>query len=233
MELRDEIVESQKARGDLFKWKIILVATLGAIALGFESAADEVKAKTVAPAFAHEYLLCLIPLVCLYVDLLCSHLNLRILVIGRYLRVATRGVDAAEREAEYERFAERARSLTKTQTRRGKELRRQQRQQGGGRSFNAFAFEDLAQHLSSALLSLFVFLWGVPAALASLCSIELPRLLTSGAARDSSGWFFIAAGIAGVALSLLAYWRYGRRLLALSGLAEDFEHQDSVEAAIV
>ncbi len=34
MGLRDEIIESQKARADLFKWKIILVAAIGAAVLG-------------------------------------------------------------------------------------------------------------------------------------------------------------------------------------------------------
>ncbi len=96
MELRDEIVESQKTRVDLLKWKIILAATLGAVALGFEGTPPS------AAPFSHEYLLCLIPLICLYVDLLCAHLNLRIMVIARYVQfvAATRGSTATPRQAE-------------------------------------------------------------------------------------------------------------------------------------
>ena len=117
MELRDEIVESQKARVDLLKWKMILVATLGAVALGFERAASGS-----IPSFSHEYLLCLIPLVCLYADILCSHQNLRMMVIGRYLQyvAATRGSTAAPLEAEYEQFAEDARNLTQGDVERRK-----------------------------------------------------------------------------------------------------------------
>ena len=33
MELRKEIIESEKARADLFKWKFILVAAIGAAVL--------------------------------------------------------------------------------------------------------------------------------------------------------------------------------------------------------
>jgi hypothetical protein len=56
MELRDEIIESQKARTDLFKWKIILVAALGAIALGFEGSPQSPQA--IGPTVSREYLLC-------------------------------------------------------------------------------------------------------------------------------------------------------------------------------
>lgn len=157
MELRDEIVESQKARADLFKWKIILVATLGALALGLESDPQKAGAPANDPSFSHEYLLCLIPLVCLYVDILCSHLNLRIMVIGRYLQYAAarRGSAASALEGEYEQFVERARKLTRALVQRGKQ---RQREEQPGRAFNVFSFEDLAQHLSSGILSLFVLL---------------------------------------------------------------------------
>ena len=81
MDLRDEIIESQKARADLFKWKIILVAAIGAAALGLGATGlGGERAGT------HQYLLCLVPLVCVYTDVLCAHINLRIRVIGHFLR---------------------------------------------------------------------------------------------------------------------------------------------------
>jgi hypothetical protein len=74
--LRGEIVESQKARIDLLKWKIILIAALGALGLGVGK-----DAGTGFPS-----LLGLIPLVCAYVDVVCVHNDLRILVIAAFIR---------------------------------------------------------------------------------------------------------------------------------------------------
>jgi Glycosyl hydrolases family 15 len=84
-QLAAEIVETQKARSDLLKWKLVLLATLGAAGLGLE--------KDGHPAYL---LLALIPLASLYADLLCTNLNLRLIVIGTYYRTL-------EREP-YERF---------------------------------------------------------------------------------------------------------------------------------
>ncbi len=77
--LRTEIVESQKARIDLLKYKLVAIATLAAIGLGFNT--------NQAGSFLldSDYVLTIIPFVCLYVDLLCWHNTLRILVIGRFL----------------------------------------------------------------------------------------------------------------------------------------------------
>jgi hypothetical protein len=75
--LRTEIIESQKARIDLLKYKLLAIATLGAVGLGIGNYHSD----------THEfiYIICIIPFVCIYVDLLCFHNNLRILVIGRFL----------------------------------------------------------------------------------------------------------------------------------------------------
>ncbi|OGD69619.1 hypothetical protein A3E89_01940 [Candidatus Campbellbacteria bacterium RIFCSPHIGHO2_12_FULL_35_10] len=74
--LRAEIIESQKARIDLLKYKLIAIAALGSIGLGLGSNRPEN-----APL-----ILALIPLVCLYVDLLCYHNTMRILVIGQFFK---------------------------------------------------------------------------------------------------------------------------------------------------
>src|SRR5262245_47500719 len=113
MELRAEIVEAQKARADLFKWKIIMVAALGSIALGLG-----VKDTASNPRVSSDYLFCLIPLVCLYVDILCSHMNLRMLVIGHYLRLAYLRGESVN-DAAYEDFAQRARAMRAPKRRRG------------------------------------------------------------------------------------------------------------------
>jgi hypothetical protein len=72
--LRNEVVESQKFKSDLLKWKLILAAALGAAALGLNS-------KDRMPA-----LLTLVPFVCIYADIVCYHNDLRVHVIGRFLR---------------------------------------------------------------------------------------------------------------------------------------------------
>lgn len=73
--LRQEILESQKARSDLLKWKLVLVAGLSAVGLGFNTGGR-----------SHPVVLVAIPLVCLYVDLLCRHQNLRIQLIAEFTR---------------------------------------------------------------------------------------------------------------------------------------------------
>lgn len=72
--LPDEIIEAQKNRSEFLKWKLALVSALGAAGLGL------MKESTAG----HVALLALIPFVCVYVDLLCSNINLRIILIGRH-----------------------------------------------------------------------------------------------------------------------------------------------------
>jgi hypothetical protein len=76
--LRSEILESQKARIDLLKFKLIAIATLGAIGLGF---GEHVTNPRIDP----DVILCIIPFVCVYIDLLCYHNTMRILVIAQFL----------------------------------------------------------------------------------------------------------------------------------------------------
>jgi hypothetical protein len=80
--LRTEIVESQKARIDLLKYKLLAVAALGAFGLG----AGHGDASSMSSMYIYSF--CFIPFVCVYIDLLCFHNTLRILVIGKYLQSA-------------------------------------------------------------------------------------------------------------------------------------------------
>ncbi len=77
--LRAEILESEKARIGLLQYKLIAVASLAAIGLGFSNYKNDTT-----PIDA-DYLLCIIPFVCAYVDLLCYHNTIRILVIACFL----------------------------------------------------------------------------------------------------------------------------------------------------
>jgi len=99
--LREEIIESEKARADLQKWKLVIVAALGAGALGIGSNNPNSE--------SYRYLLCGIPPLCGYADLLCGHLTLRIMVIGMYLRKASQATPTGP-VLTYEEFVEQARS---------------------------------------------------------------------------------------------------------------------------
>jgi hypothetical protein len=91
--LRDEILQAQRIRSDLLKWKLGLVGTIGAAGLGFAGSVELRHADLV---------LCALPPVAVYVDLLALHLTLRMLVIGAYFRTS----EAAEARAyrKYEEF---------------------------------------------------------------------------------------------------------------------------------
>ncbi len=80
--LRDEIIEAQKIRADLIKWKLVLVAALGASGLGLGVSEKE----GAIPRDGLYILLGLIPFVCTYVDIAARHLNIRMQVIADFMK---------------------------------------------------------------------------------------------------------------------------------------------------
>ena len=92
--LRQEIQQSQQRRADLIKWKLVLVSVLGATGLGLTNSPNVPYAELV---------LCGIPFVCTYVDLLCQHHALNLVVIGEFIRSQESGSDIAE--VKYEKFS--------------------------------------------------------------------------------------------------------------------------------
>lgn len=101
--LRDEIIETQRAQNDLTKWKLILVAGVGAAALKVIPGSNGPK---------EPLLLTLIPLVCMFVDTVCFHLGVRIMTIARFLRGRQLSDDAtydARSTQEYESYCQRNR----------------------------------------------------------------------------------------------------------------------------
>ena len=73
---RHEVIEAERTRTELLKWKLFLVSAVGSIALVFGERFD-----TVIPP---QLLLFCIPFICVYVDALCRHLQLRILAISEF-----------------------------------------------------------------------------------------------------------------------------------------------------
>jgi hypothetical protein len=73
---KNELLEAQKERNSLMRWKLILVSAIGAAALGFSQE---------SPLPDAELALCLIPLTCVYVDILCRNLSIRGKMISLFL----------------------------------------------------------------------------------------------------------------------------------------------------
>jgi predicted ATPase len=124
---RNEIVEAEKGRMDLLKWKLLLIAGLGTVGFGLSS-----SGKSTSSVLSPHLLLCLIPLVCIYVDSLCQHLQMRILVISEFFRnykYQGRDIDMMRFRA-YEKFCHDARLV--------------------------FLLEDLAQHILTIFFSLLI-----------------------------------------------------------------------------
>ena len=154
-ELRDEIIEAQKTRSDLLKWKLIIASALGAAGLGFVENSPEKGAVLV---------LALIPLACAYVDLLSRHLNMRMLVISCHLRIA-----ADPQEGRYEEFAEAARSMGKN----GK-------LDAFGLEDLALEWSTLA--LSALVIAFGLYLCSLPGAKGRLAEFQVVALTLSGIA---------------------------------------------------
>ncbi len=79
--LRQEIVETSAQVLGLAKWKLVVAAAIGAVALGLNGAAQPAPVRLLEPF----YLLCLVPLVCLYCDMLLLNGLIRIKAIGLFL----------------------------------------------------------------------------------------------------------------------------------------------------
>jgi len=117
--LRGEVIESQKTQADFLKWKIISVATIASISLGLASTTN----PTIQGA---KLLLCLVPLICAYVDLTSLHIMIRIIMIGIYLKKVGNA---------YETFVFEARERTGS---------------------NPFVFEAVALHGSSLVFNIII-----------------------------------------------------------------------------
>ena len=96
------IIENQKVRTDLLKWKLIIAAAVATLGLG----ASEIKLNTLPTV---DLALCCIPFAAAYVDLLCSHLSLRVQVIGRFIRTTQFQTGHENSLQAYEEFVGRAR----------------------------------------------------------------------------------------------------------------------------
>lgn len=79
---KSEIVEAENDRNELLKWKVIIVAIL--MAAGFGVGELGLSNPETKPYIL--LILCIVPIVCVYTDLLCKHLQIRILVISKFFQ---------------------------------------------------------------------------------------------------------------------------------------------------
>jgi hypothetical protein len=141
MNLREEIVEHQRTRTDLFKWKVILIAGIGAAASGVGGFQLEHRAL----------LFVLVPLVCVYVDLLARDQTLRIVVIAEYLRG---GLESSQKEGRYEDFVARADNIKLVSSWAALRFRLSRKQ-------SAYALGFAAEDFSTVLVSVFILAAGL------------------------------------------------------------------------
>lgn len=93
--LHEEKLESQKHRNELNRWKIIVVSTLSAIGLGLTGDISKDNQVFISP----QLVLCLIPLLCAYIDLLYFHDGLIINVIASFVRLKSPREDSVSQTA--------------------------------------------------------------------------------------------------------------------------------------
>jgi hypothetical protein len=199
--LRDEILQCESTRADLLKWKLAIAGGIGAAGLGFAGSVDLRHADLV---------LCVVPLVAVYVDLLCRHLTLKMLVIGTFLTQPEPASGLAEVFAAYEAHAAQARELDVDEQSSAAggvdklldwlETRFVGRRRGEP---GAFDLEDWALSLSTVALSLALLGYGI------------------GYGIVLRSWFsvaFVASGAAGLLASAIGNQQYVRRFKAVERL---------------
>lgn len=180
--LREEIRKSEEARLDFLKYKLVAVASLAAVAFGLDSKESGSLRENL------RYILALIPFVCIYVDALCYHNNLRIFVIAKYLRC---------HGDSYEGFLNRwSRAL-------------QSKPEEGIGAF--FSMEDWVIDYSTWALAVLVMLAGL---FPIYGGWGLSCLGQKGALLQ--GAIIALAGLAGLLLSLFMRWQYDHKVAAIN-----------------
>lgn len=143
IKLYDLVIDSQKNRFDLMKWKMLVSATIFGFGLGYSG--------NVRPDGSREnadLIICFAPLLATYIDFVYAHMSLRVQAIGRYLRLSDDRAEKDESFARYEAFSDMIRGFSVSQ---GK----------AERPVNVFYLEHFILYWSSIVISAIVLLYGV------------------------------------------------------------------------
>jgi hypothetical protein len=191
--LRQEIVESEKSQADFLKWKFIIVAAVGSLSLGFSSSTN-----TGSPSVRAQSLLCLIPLICAYVDLISLHIMVRVRTIGAFLK---------ETGSDYEKFVSEVRQRT---------------------GANPYGFETLALHGSSFLLNVLLLGLGFVAFCVHLASSSAATSGAQSLSASSFEWVpgvlvaYMIAGAAGLGATAVFISLYRARNKDIDQFAREY-----------
>lgn len=180
--LRNEIIEAEKARIDLLKWKLIVAAGLAGIGFGLlNTAKGSGDAETQGNEISH-LALSIIPLACLYVDLLCYNLQIRMIVISQFIQNYRPGdgVIDAEGYCMYEKFCDRIRG--------------------------AFKLEDWAMEYSTRVISALIALSFIP-----ICQLHNVRLIPLSSAGVYAT-LILLSGLSGIILSMIIKRKYNKKV---------------------
>jgi hypothetical protein len=205
--LRTEIIESEKARIDLLKYKLISIAALGAIGIGVGG--YEVKTQILDP----ELVLAIIPLACVYIDLLCWHNTLRILVIACFLK----GHDDP-----YEKFIEK---IGDNLYELGEKEAHKHRNPYHKKAGYFFQLEDWALHWSTIFLSMLLFLWGILHFIIPDIHGVVPENGLPINSVNVHGATFIGMGLIGITLPILFHREFVKRLEKLFEASSKPQHE--------
>jgi hypothetical protein len=187
--LRDEIVELIRLRSDFFKWKLILIAGLGAAASGLVG-----SSRFPRPGF----LLALIPLVSLYVDVLSLDLTLRIVVIAKYFQELRAGnATHDENDGRYQDFVAQATAMESNLWQIVKDAPKRWTE-----GISAYAFFSWAQNFSTLIFSFGTVVGGL--------ALGIPH-------RDQV--ISNMGGAIGVVGNVLIYFAYANRFSAVQRLS--------------
>lgn len=175
--LKTEIVEAEKARTHLLKWKLIVVAGLAGAGFGLFDSATGAGGNEIS-----HLALCIIPFACLYIDLLCYNLQVRMLVISLFIQNYKPGNGASEIEAYcmYEKFCDSIRST--------------------------FKLEDWAMEYSTRVIS------GLITLSSMLILLTHRNAPNSWTIPGISSLFILTSGLIGIALSMLIKKKFTKKI---------------------
>jgi hypothetical protein len=189
--IRDEIIETQKIQAALARWKLVLVAALGAAGLGIQPSNSDRGGAA---------LLGLLPFVCLYADSLVYNSGIRVLAIARYLR----------RDANWSSSVETGATGA---------VNGDHHELAAARDFEIFSV-CARSHFDLEVLAFRGVSIGVSGIVATIGLVHLWDWQLASAAvtiRPWEMWWLIVTGVMGVGLSVKLYERHQRKVRVFDG----------------
>jgi hypothetical protein len=188
--IRDEIVETQKIQAEFTRWKLLLIAAVGAAGLGV---------APVASGGHPTVLLGLLPFVCLYADALVYNSGVRVLATARWLRIGREShAPAGGADGDFKSDHSEFRALSKYE-----HFLRAHRKH--------FNLEVIALVGASVSTSLVVMTIGFVNLLARAATPDTQSMRFVQASHGEAQWL-VVSGILGILLAGALYFRHCRKV---------------------